>query len=217
MVYILNQLGQPLMPTSRYSKIRILLKNKLAKVIQVKPFTIQLLYETNNYIQPIILGIDSGYLNIGFAAISNKKELLCGDVKLLQNMSNRLTEKAMYRKIRRSRLRYRKPKFNNRKILKGWLAPSLKHKLESHIRFIDKIKSILPISKINIEVANFDIQKINNPSINGVDYQNGDLKDFYNLREYILHRDSHKCQNPNCNNKDKNPILKLHHIKFRSQ
>ena len=39
---------------------------------------------------------------------------------------------------------------------------------------------------------------------------------FIIFREYILHRDNHKCQNPDCKNKDKNPILELHHIIFKS-
>ncbi len=217
MVYVLNKYEQPLMPTNRYAKIRILLKNNLAKVVQSKPFTIKLLYDTSNFTQPLTLGVDSGYLNIGFSILSKKQEVFCGEVKLLQGVKDRLQEKLMYRRIKRSRLRYRKPKFNNRKRKEGWLAPSIQHKLDSHIRFIEKLRKILPITNISVEVANFDIQKINNPNIKGEDYQNGEQKDFWNLREYILHRDNHKCQNPNCKNKDKNPILNIHHIIYRSE
>lgn len=214
MVYVLNKDNKPLMPTNRYAKVRILLKNKMAKVINNKPFTIKLLYDVENHTQPISLGIDSGYLNIGFSAISKDKELISGEVKLLQGISERLKEKRMYRTQRRSRLRYRKPRFNNRKIDNGWLAPSIQYKLDSHIRHIEYLRSILPITTINVEVANFDIQKIKNPSIEGKDYQEGEQKDFWNLREYILHRDGHKCQNPNCKNKDKEPIVQTHHIGY---
>ncbi len=215
MVYVLNIDGKPLMPTNN-AKARKLLKQKKAKVKTVKPFTIQLIYKTKNYTQPITLGIDSGFLNIGFSAITKKKELICGEVKLLQGISNRLTEKATYRKIRRQRLRYRKPRFDNRKVEKGWLSPSIQHKLDSHIRFIDRLKRILRITKVILEVANFDIQKIKNPNIQGKEYQQGEQHGFWNVREYILHRDNHKCQNPNCKNKDKNPILEVHHIVFQS-
>lgn len=211
MVYILNKNGQPLMPTNRYAKVRILLKHKKATVVNSKPFTIQLLYDVTEYKQLITLGIDSGYLNIGFSALTQKKELISGEVKLLQGMSERLKEKAMYRKQRRSRLRYRKPRFDNRKRSNKWLAPSVLHKFDSHLRFIDKLKKLLPISKTMIEVANFDTQLLKNPFIEGEEYQNGEQKGFFNLREYILHRDGHKCQNPNCKNKDKNPILQVHH------
>jgi hypothetical protein len=93
-----------------------------------------------------MLGALTSKNNIGFSAITDKEELISGEVKLLQGISDRLTEKAQYRRIRRSRLRYRKARFDNRKVDKGWLAPSIQHKLDRHIRFIDKLKSILPIS-----------------------------------------------------------------------
>lgn len=218
-VYVINQRKQPLMPT-KPQKARKLLKQGKAKVVNTKPFTIQLLYATGEAKQPITLGIDSGYLNIGFSAVTDKKELISGEVKLLQGMSKRITEKSMYRKIRRQRLRYRKPRWSNRTKSKpkGWLAPSIQHKLDSHIRFIEKLRKTLPITKIIIEVANFDIQKIKNPDIEGKEYQQGEQMGFWNLREYILHRDNHTCQNPDCKNKDKdkNPILEVHHIIFRS-
>lgn len=214
MVYVLNNIGQPLMPTNRYAKVRILLKSKKVKVVNTKPFTIQLLYDVTKYTQFINLGIDSGYLNIGFSAVTDKKELISGEVKLLKGMSERLKEKAMYRKQRRSRLRYRKPRFDNRRRSTEWLAPSIQHKFDSHIRFINKLKTILPISNIVIEVANFDTHLLKNSSLEGVGYQNGEQKDFFNLREYILHRDCHQCQNPNCKNKEKNHVLEVHHIGF---
>jgi hypothetical protein len=167
MVYVISKEGKPLMPTKRHGKIRVLLKNNLVKVVKRKPFTIKLLYDTTNYIQPVTLGIDSGYTYIGFSATTEKEELISGECTLLKGQSERLKEKSMYRKQRRSRLRYRTPRFDNRTIPKGWLAPSIQHKYESHLRFIAYLQSILPISKIIIEVANFDVQKIKNPKISG--------------------------------------------------
>ncbi|MDI6918955.1 RRXRR domain-containing protein [Clostridium botulinum] len=84
------------MPTNRYAKVRVLLKSKKAVVVNSKPFTIKLLYNTKSFTQPITLGIDSGYLNIGFSAITKEKELISGEVKLLKGMSERIKEKAMY-------------------------------------------------------------------------------------------------------------------------
>ncbi len=214
-VYVLNMRGQPLMPTSP-KKARMLLKQKKAKVVSVRPFTIQLVIATGESKQDIVLGIDSGYLNIGFSAVTEKKELIGGEVKLLKNMSKRIQDRAMYRTIRRQRLRYRKPRFNNRKKEKGWLAPSIQHKLDSHIRFVEKLKKLLPITKVIIEVASFDIQKIMNPDIQGKEYQQGEQLGYYNVREYVLHRDNHTCQNPNCKNKDVEKYLQTHHIVFRS-
>ena len=162
MVYVKSIDGKVLMPTSN-AKARKLLKQKKAKVVSLRPFVVKLTYKTKTeYIQKLNLGVDSGYSNIGFSVIDAKQEYIAGEVKLLEGMKKRLLEKASYRRIRRSRLRYRKARWNNRvkSKKKGWLAPSLKHKLDTHIKFIDYLKNILPIEKITIEVANFDIQKM---------------------------------------------------------
>ena len=215
MVYVLNEHGQPLMPTSRHGKVKHLLRQGKAKVVKSCPFTIQLLYSTGNHTQPITLGIDSGYLNVGFSAVTEDKELISGEVELLTDMSKRIYERSMYRRTRRNRLRYRKPGWENPNIPKGWLAPSIQHKLDSQIRFIESLTKILPITKIVVEVANFDIQKIKNPNIQGEEYQQGEQTGLWNVREYVLHRDNHKCQNPDCKNPDKNPILVTHHLRYR--
>ena len=220
MVYVKSIDGKALMPTSN-AKARKLLKQKKAKVVSLRPFVIKLTYKTKTeYIQKLHLGIDSGYSNIGFSVIDAKQEYIAGEVKLLEGMKDRLCAKRSCRRARRSRLRYRKPRWNNRvkSKKKGWLAPSIRHKLDTHIKFIDELKSILPIGKITIEVANFDIQKMKNPSISGKEYQEGDMLGFWNVREFVLHRDGHKCQNPNCKHKDdKEQILKVHHIIYRSK
>lgn len=72
------------------------------------------------------------------------------------------------------------------------------------------MKQIIPITKIVIEVAAFDIQKIKNPEISGTGYQNGVQKDSWNVREYILHRDNHMCQA--CHGISKDTVLETHHI-----
>ena len=97
----------------------------------------------------------------------------------------------------------------------GWVAPSVKYKVDAHIRVIDNVCSILPISRIVIEVAQFDTQKINNPNISGKEYQEGDQLRFWNVREYILARDGHKCQY--CKGKSKDSILNVHHINCIAQ
>lgn len=201
------------MPTSP-RKARLLLKQGKAKVIKVKPFIIQLLYTTGETKQDITIGVDSGYENIGISAVTDKAELFSAEVTLLEGISERLKERAMYRNNRRNRLRHRKPRFNNRKRHEGWLAPSIQHKFDSHIRLIDYIKSILPVTKTIIEVANFDIQKIKNPDIESKSYQEGEQSGYWNLREYIFHRDNHKCQNPDCKNKSKEIALEVHHIGY---
>lgn len=68
MVYVISKDGQPLMPTKRYGKVRHLLKDGKAKMINRCPFTIQLLYDNTEYVQPISLGIDAGSKHIGVSA-----------------------------------------------------------------------------------------------------------------------------------------------------
>ncbi|WP_206207805.1 RNA-guided endonuclease IscB [Virgibacillus profundi] len=216
-VHVLDKSGKALMPTKRFGKVRRMLKQKKAKVVQRKPFTIQLLFETTTHTQDLTLGIDSGYKYIGVSVVSEKEELLSAELELLDGVKKRLKERSDYRKQRRSRKRHREPRFDNRitSKKKGWFAPTVQHKLDTHIRFIDMLKGILPISKTIIEVANFDIQKIKNPEITGKQYQEGEMMGFWNLREYILHRDKHTCQNPDCKNNEAHPILEIHHIVFR--
>ncbi|MCP4344789.1 MAG: paclitaxel/taxanoid biosynthesis susceptibility protein TS1 [Desulfobacterales bacterium] len=212
LVFVLNKSGIPLMPC-RPGKARRLLKTGKAEVVRREPFTIQLLYGSSGYRQPVTLGIDAGYENVGFSAVTEKNELISGEVKLLHGISERLKERAMYRTQRRNRLRYRKSRFDNRTRPDGWLAPSVQHKAESHIKIADLIKKVLPVTQVVVEVANFDIQRIRNPQIQGKDYQNGEQTGYWNLREYILHRDGHRCRNPDCKNRAKVP-LEIHHVGF---
>ncbi len=74
----------------------------------------------------------------------------------------------------------------------GWLAPSIDHKLQTHIRLIEKLKKILPIYDIIIEVASFDQQKMKNPEISGIEYQQGELQG-YEIREYLLEKFHRTC------------------------
>jgi len=200
----------------RPRKVRTLLKEGKAKVVKKTPFTIQLLHGSSGYKQPIILGVDSGYANVGLSAVTDKKELFASEVKLRTDIVKLISERRMCRRTRRSRKTwYRQPRFLNRvkSKKKGWLAPSIQHKFDSHIKIIDRVKEILPITKINVEVAAFDIQRIKNPEIAGAEYQQGEKLGFWNTREYVLYRDNHTCQS--CNGKSKDPILNVHHIKSR--
>jgi hypothetical protein len=95
-VFVLSKSGQPLMPTQRFGKVRRMLKDGRAKVVSHEPFTIQLQYEATAYVQPVTLGIDAGYETIGYSVVTDREELIGGEVRLLQGMSERLKERAMY-------------------------------------------------------------------------------------------------------------------------
>ena len=213
LVYVLNKDKKPLMPC-KPAKARKLLKNKKAKVISNKQFTIQLLYWYTGYKQDICLGVDAGSKFVGLSATTTEKELYASTVELKTDISEKISTRAQYRRSRRSRkTRHRPARFNNRRKPKGWVAPSLKHKIDSHIQVIDNVYKILPISKLVVEVASFDIQKIKNPDISGKQYQEGEQAGFWNTREYVLHRDNHTCQH--CKGKTHDPVLNVHHIESR--
>ena len=191
-VYVLNMRGKPLMPTSP-GKARMLLKKGKAKVVKRNPFTIQLRYPTGENKQNIKLGLDPGYKNVGFSAVTNKRELISGEVILRIDIPERLIEKKMYRRGRRNRnTGYRKPRFDNRGIHKGWLAPSIQHKLDTYVRLIDKLDNILPITDVTIETSPFDMQKMMNAEISGIEYQRGELQG-YEVKEYLLDKWDRKC------------------------
>ncbi len=195
-VHVLNMRGKPLMPTSPV-KARALLKKGKAKVVQINPFTIQLKYPTGENKQPIVFALDPGYKNVGFSAMTNKRELISGEVVLRTDVSERITEKSMYRKGRRNRnTRYRETRFDNRGNKKGkkagWLVPSIQHKLDTYVRLVEKFDKILPITRINIETSPFDTQKMQNPEISGIEYQHGTLQG-YEVKEYLLEKWGRKC------------------------
>jgi len=190
-VPVLNMRGELLMPTTP-RKARKLLEQGKAKVVSRTPFIIQLLYPTGEAKQDITLGIDAGYSKIGYSAITASRELIAGELELRVDIKRLLENRRAYRRDRRRRKRYRAPRFNNRGRREGWLAPSLEHKLQSHIRLIERIKRILPITKVVVEVASFDTQKMQNPEINGVEYHQGELQG-YEIREYLLEKWKRKC------------------------
>jgi hypothetical protein len=130
-VFIQNKDGKALMPCSS-REARLLLRNKKAVVIKRFPFTIRLVFGSSGYKQKVILGIDSGYENIGFSVVSEKKELISGIIKLDDKTSKRLQERRMYRRNRRNKLWYREPRFLNRTKPEGWLPPSIQRRYDTH-------------------------------------------------------------------------------------
>ena len=163
MVYVLNSIGQPLMPTKRHGKVRRLLRSGQAKVVNSCPFVIKLLYQAGEFLQPINLGVDVGSKHIGLSATTEIEELYAGDVELRNDIVDKLSTRREFRRSRRNRkTRYRKARFSNRTASKkeGWLAPSTRQKVESHLTAVNRIHKILPISKIVVEVAAFNMMYI---------------------------------------------------------
>lgn len=212
-VYVLNCHGHPLMPCSP-RKARLLLKAGKAKVARMVPFTLQLLYGSSGYTQEVSLGIDAGTRHIGVSATTEKTVLFEAEVKPRTDIQALLATRKQFRRARRSRkTRYRQAKFLNRRKPKGWLAPSVQHQVDAHLKTITLVHRLLPVSRTTIEVAQFDLQKITDPEIEGKAYQEGPQLGFWNVREYVLFRDEHTCQW--CQGKSKDAVLNVHHIESR--
>lgn len=202
MVYVLNREEKPLMPTNRHGKVRHLLKDKKAVVAKREPFTIQLLYDSPGFVQPVHLGVDAGSKHVGLSACSETKELFSAECELRSDIRSNLKTRRDLRRSRRSRkIRHRKPRFLNRTRSKhkGWLAPSVKEKADCHVTLVRKVMEILPVSEITIEMAPFDTQKLkadlkNMPAPKGTDYQHGEAEGYDNIKAYVKWRDGFQCR-----------------------
>ena len=219
MVYVINYDGNPLMPCTP-AIARLLLKQGKAKCIKRTPFTIKLLYQTTNYTQNITLGIDTGSSRIGSAVVSESGNVLyLSEIEIRNDISDKMKRRLRYRRNRRNRkTRYRKARWLNRKnsIKNNRFSPTMISKINSHLKEINFVKSILPITNIILETATFDAHALKNPDVlnNKWLYQKGVNYGFANTKSYVLNRDNYTCKN--CKGKSKDNKLEVHHIIFRS-
>lgn len=219
MVYVISKENKPLMPCSNVIA-RLLLKQGKAKVKSKQPFTIKLLYETTNYAQILTLGVDTGSGTIGAAvATNNGKIVYASEVVVRNDITDKMTQRAKYRRNRRDRkTRYRKVRFLNRKnsIKANRFSPTMVSKLHSHVKEIEHIKSILPIKTLVLETGQFDPHLMQNPELKYKPwgYQKGKNYGFANTKEMVLNRDNYTCQY--CKGKRKDSRLEVHHIIYRS-
>jgi len=220
MVYVISKNNEPLMPCSN-AIARLLLKQGKAKVKQRQPFTIKLLYDTTTYTQDLTLGVDTGSSTIGAAVVNSSDEVIYMSKVIVRNdVTDNMTQRRSYRRSHRNRkTRYRKARFLNRKnsIKKDRFSPTMINKFNSHIKEIEYIKSILPITKLVLETGTFDTQlmKHEGESFNRHwGYQKGPNYGFENTKAMVKNRDNYTCQY--CKGKHRDSKLEVHHIVFRS-
>jgi hypothetical protein len=146
--------------------------------------------------QPLRLKLDPGSKATGLAitrdvedASRNETVVFLAEIKHRgQQIKNALESRRSMRRTRRSRnTRYRAPRFNNRARPKGWLAPSLQHRVDTTVSQVRRLSKLSPISAISQELVRFDLQLMQNPEISGVEYQQGELQG-YEVREYLLNK-----------------------------
>lgn len=209
-VFVIDRKQIPLMPCSE-KRARLLLERGRARVHRMIPFTIRLIDREveKSELQPLELKIDAGSKTSGLALVRNSNTINAetGEVMITANVLNlfellhrgfqisqALTARSQMRRRRRSaNLRYRAPRFLNRKNKgKGWLAPSLQHRIDTTLSWVNRLRKVAPITHLAQELVRFDMQQLENPEISGVEYQQGELAG-YEVREYLLEKWGRQC------------------------
>lgn len=225
LTYVLAKDGSPLMPTYHIRKVRHMLRGGRAVIAGHKPgFTIRLTYDLPEqaapHTQEVELCEDTGYRHIGVSVKSARHEFAHLHVETLPDEKQRHDAQRRYRRMRRSRLRHRAPRFDNRTHTKpeGWLAPSLRHKADLHVRMVAVFRKVLPLRDLYLEAGSFDTQALEavqegRPLPAGADYQHGRRNGIATLREAVFYRDSYTCR---CCGKGirEGKILRVHHLGY---
>jgi 5-methylcytosine-specific restriction endonuclease McrA len=214
-VFVVDTNKQPLNPVHP-GHARLLLKAGKAAVLKHYPFTLILKTSVEqSQVQPLRLKLDPGSKTTGIAIVDDQR----GQVLFAAELSHRgqAIKKALdgRRAIRRSRrarhTRYRKPRFDNRRRPQGWLAPSLMSRVLNVETWVKRLRAVCPITAISMELVRFDMQAMENPEIQGCEYQQGTLVG-YELREYLLEKWGRACSY--CGKKDL--PLQIEHIQAKA-
>ena len=100
--------------------------------------------------------------------------------------------RAIRRSRRQRKTRYRLPRFLNRRRPEGWLAPSLAHRVETTLTWVNRLRRLCPITALSMELVRFDTQVPENPELGGVAYQQGTLAG-YEVWEYLVNTWERRC------------------------
>jgi hypothetical protein len=208
-VYVRNQDGAALMPCTP-AKARKLLQAGKAKIVEHRPFIIQLTWQCEGQVQPVTCGIDKGSSTTGIACVGNGQVLLTAEIQHRRDVKEKMEDRRDRRRCRRARRWYRPKRFLNRATSRrsGRLPPSIKTNVEEVIRVVKHI--LLPISALVVEDVQVDIARLNNPELKGSQYQDPTRLDE-NLRMACLMRDGYACQQ--CGKRGMR--LQAHHLVYR--
>ncbi len=191
-VLIVDTNKQPLLPCKPSVARRLLDSNKAA-VYRRFPFTLILKKATGPVEKTLTLKIDPGSKFTGVALLDSLDVIWMLEIKHRGSLiSKKLEKRSARRRLRRSRLRYRQPGLPNKKKPEGWLAPSLMHRVETTMTWVNRLTKLAPVKEIALELVRFDTQKINNPEISGTEYTQGTLYG-YEVRQYLLEKWDRKC------------------------
>ena len=171
----------------------IILKKRCSAVLGVSPMSDcakKVSHPSKNKLQ---LKIDPGSVTTGLAILDGSKVIWVAELNHRGFLiKKKLDSRRASRRLRRSRLRYRKPRFLNRTRHQGWLPPSLKHRVLTTMTWVKRLIKYCPIGSIAVELVRFDTQILQHPEIFGIEYQQGELAG-YEVREYLLEKWGRKC------------------------
>ena len=221
MVAVLSNTGIRLMPTSNYKARKLLASGRAVKERYSPVFTIRLLDRNEGTVQPIEYDSDTGAIHVGISIKSQKHEYVSEQRDLLADETERHDARRKYRRQRRNRLRYRKPRFENRRASKkeGWFPPSIQNRMNQQIRLFEQYAEVIPITQATFEMGSFDIQLLQaiesgKPAPKGTDYQQGPRYRTETLRQAVFLRDGYQCCFCGRGIKD-HAKLHVHHLGFR--
>ena len=198
-VPVLDTNGQPLAPCTP-RRARVLIRDGRATGRHrngIFHITLQRAVPTEA-IQQSKLMIDPGSKFTGISVVhddadGNRTVQFCMTIRHRTGIKDNMTQRAQMRRTRRGKLRYRPPRFDNRKRPEDWLPPSLKSKLDNTLTWVNRTSGLIASSDIHVETTQFDAQRLRYPEIRGKDYQQGPLYQT-TLRAYVIHRDNGRCQ-----------------------
>ncbi|WP_341529966.1 RNA-guided endonuclease IscB (plasmid) [Nostoc sp. UHCC 0302] len=216
-VFVLDKNKQPLDPCHA-ARARELLKQGRATVYKQYPFTIIIKDREvgQSVIHPHQVKIAPGSKVTGLTVLQENTNRCVFAAEIshrgFQIKQALLSRRQLRRSRRLRKTRYRKPRFLNRKRKKGWLPPSLQSRIENVLTWVNRLRHVCPITAISQELVKFDLQKLEQPEIQGVDYQRGELFGF-EVKEYLLTKWGHQCAY--CSVKD--VPLQIEHIVAKSR
>jgi 5-methylcytosine-specific restriction endonuclease McrA len=213
LVFVLDTDKRPLSPCHP-ARARELLRDGKAAVFRRFPFT-SILKRSVPEAEPqeCQLKLDPGSKTTGVALVQGDKVIWGAEINHRGGLiRKKLEDRRARRRLRRSRLRYRHQRFLNRRRPDGWLAPSLQHRVDTTMTWVNRLMRFAPVGELTQELVKFDMQKMQNPEIRGVGYQQGTLAG-YEVREYLLEKWARKCAYCGAENRP----LEVEHIRPRSK
>ena len=195
-VFVLNTNKQPLNPVHP-GRARLLLKQGRAAVYRRYPFTLILKRAVEqSHLEPLRVKIDPGSKTSGIALVNDASSEVVWAAELMhrgEQIKRDMDKRRAVRKNRRQRkTRYRQLRFDNRRKRKGTLPPSQTSRVCNVVTWVRRLMRLCPVSAISQELVRFDTQALENPDVEGVQYQQGTLAG-YEVREYVLLRCNHQC------------------------